>query len=667
MQETLTTHRDTAPAPLRMGKRNPAIPYAHRRLAFSVLVTVSVAVSLGSQRTGAAPPALGASDGTAQNDGTERFPHDDAVLLRLAQHWTLEREGTIRFREQWAVKLRDTRSLDRFADPRISHLRGDDQLIIHEAGTVLPDGSFLGVPEYSRNFAATDALAGWPEYARWQDMIVSFSGIEPGVVLKLDYEIVSPAGTSPWLDGLVRLNDLFPIVERSVSVSVPDGTPLHYQVEAGNEARVAMEEQSTGGVHTFRWSTSNLAGEREEPLAPPWTTRSPRLRFTTCANTSEWVSTLLSALDRAAVGNPDVEAFARAAVEKEAAPVEQVRKVAAKLRDTFNFVESPKALRRLSCRDARAVLKANYGNGLEAGALLLTALRSMGFKTSALVAVKPDEWTETGEIGPVLSSFDAAVVQVSLPEGTLYIHPRLGEIKNPGAWGRRFLLRTNDGRLDTLYVAARGESMTSDVQVTGKLSLAKDGNESGELRLQATGTFYDPEKLQTADAQKAWVAAIVGQVLSGVDVTAFTIGTLSGDMLRATVQVATTKPLPKVGGRTVVRFGDGPCLLSSIAIPLDRSERFADVRLGTRMRESIDLTIEFPDGFKTVTSPESLEPISGSWGTALQRVHTSDRSLRFTRTLATEKETLAAAEFLALRETLNTLRATRHLTAAVSE
>ncbi len=638
-----------------------------RGLAFGFLVAAFVAVPLCSQRAVAAPPTKGVRDAAAQTDGIDRFPHDDAVYLRLSQHWTLERDGTIRFREQWAVKLRNTRPLDRFADPRITHLRGDDKLTIHEARTILPDGSTLGVPEYSRNIAATDALAGWPEYARWQDMIVSFSGIEPGVVLELDYEVVSPPGTSPWLDGFVRLNDFFPIVERSVSVSVPDGTPLHHQVETGGDLKVAVEEKSIGGVHTFRWSASNLAGEREEPLSSPWIARSPRLRFTTCPDTSAWVSTLLSAMDRASVGHPDIEAFARAAIEKETAPAEQVRKVAAKIRDTFNFVESPNALRRLSCRDARTVLQANYGNGLEAGALLLTALQSLGFKTSALVAVKPDEWSEAGGIAPLLSSFDGAVVQATLPEGTLNLNPRQGEIKNPSVWGRRSLLRMNEGRLETVYVAARGERTPSDVQVSGKLALAKDGSASGELRLQATGAYYDPEKLQSADTQKAWIAAVVGQVLTGVDVSTFTIGTLSDETLRATIQVATTKPLPKAGTRTVVRFGDGPCLPSSLALPLERSERIADVQLGTRIQESIDLTIELPSGFKTATSPETLEPISGSWGTASQRVEMSDRNLRFTRTLATEKATLSAAEFLALRESLNTLRTTRRLTAAVSE
>ena len=601
-----------------------------------------------------------------QRDGAEPFPQEDAVFLRFAQHWTLERDGSTRYREQWAVKLRNNRPLDRFADPRISHLRDDDKVILHEAQTVLPDGSTLEVPDYGRNYAASDALAGWPLYAGWQDLIVSFSGIEAGVVLKLDYEVVSPAGTSPWLDGLVRLNDEFPVVERLVSVSVPDGTPLHHRLTRAQEAKFALEEKKSDGMHTFRWSAMNVAGQRDEPQALPWVMRSAGLKFTTCANPTAWATTLLSVVDRAAAAHSNVEAFARAAVEKENVPVEQVRKIAAKLRETFNVVESPKALRRLTCRDAQEVLHSNYGNELEAGALLLAALRAHGSKAMAMVAVKPDEWTASDEIAPALASFDGVVVQVSLPRETLHFHPRHGEIKNPGSWGRRTLLVVSDGRLETGYVETRGERSGSNLEVTGKLALAKDGTARGELRLAASGAYFDPAKLQTSDEQKAWATGVAGQILSGLEVSTVTIGTLSEDELHMTVQVASAGSLPKAGDRVVVRLGDGPSLPQGIALPLERSERAGDLRVGSRLSELVDVTVEIPTEFKKVVPPMTFEPISGSWGSAAQRAQLQDGSFRFTRSLTIEKSTLSASEFLALRDVVNTLRATRYLTMSVA-
>jgi len=605
--------------------------------------------------------------GASRRDGADRFPNDDAVFLRYAQDWTLDRDGAVHYREQWSVKLRNNRPIDRFGDPRIAHLRGDDTLVIREAKAVLLDGSVLKVPDYSLNLAATDAVAGWPEYSGWQDMIVSFSGIEPGVVLHLDYEVISPAGTLPWLEGQVRLTDRYPIVDRFVRVTVPEGTTLHYRLDAGSEAIASPEERSTGGNKTYRWMASNLPGENEEPLSPPWSILSPRLRFSTCPDVSTWAFNLLARVDRAAAPDKAIEAFARSAVENETDPAERIRKVAEKLGNTFNFVESPKALRSLSCRDAGQVYQSNYGNGLEAGSLLLAAVRSLGLDASPILGVKADEWAEADGLSPTLSSFDGSLARVSLPAGAVYLHPRYGEIKDPGTWGRRWLLGIRDGQFESVRVKARGEGTVSEVQVTGKVSLGKDGRASGELRVQASGAYFDPDKIRNADAQKSWAAALVAQVLSGFDVSSLSIVTLSDDTVRAMLQVATTNPLPKLGGRYVLRFGDGPALPQALTLPLERSERTTAVRIGTRIREVADLTVELPEGWKPEILPGSLELVSGAWGSASQHVSKADRTLRLARSVTIDRETLSPSEFLEARGVLNALRANKHLVAALQE
>jgi len=611
-----------------------------------------------------APPEAVVTKGTK---GADPFPNDDAVFLRYAQDWTLDRDGTTHYREQWSVKLRNNRPIDRFGDPRIAHLRGDDTLVIHEAKAVLPDGSVLKVPDYSFNLAATDAVAGWPEYSGWQDMIVSFSGIEPGVVLHLDYEVISPAGALPWLEGQVRLTDRYPIVDRFVRVTVPEGTTLHYRLDAGGEANASLEERSTGGNKTYRWMASNLPGENEEPVSLPWSMVSPRLRFSTCPDVSTWASNLLARVDRAAVPDKAIEAFALSAVDNETDPAERIRKVAEKLGNTFNFVDSPKALRSLSCRDAGQVYQSNYGNGLEAGSLLLAAVRSLGLDASPILGVKADEWAEADGLSPTLSSLDGSLALVSLPAGAVYLHPRYGEIKNPGTWGRRWLLGVRDGQFESVRVKARGEGAVSEVHVTGKVSLGKDGRASGELRVLASGAYFEPDKIRNADAQKAWAAALVAQVLGGFDVSSLSIVALSDDTVRATLQIATTNPLAKLGGRYVLRFGDGPALPQTLGLPLERSERTTAVRIGTRIREVTDLTVELPEGWKADVLPGSLEPVSGAWGSASQNVSKTDKTLHLARSVTIDKEMLSAAEFLEARGALNALRANKRLLAAVRE
>ncbi|MCH7925559.1 MAG: DUF3857 domain-containing protein, partial [Planctomycetes bacterium] len=202
--------------------------------------------------------------------GAAQFPEDDAIILRWEQHWTLDADGTVHRRDHRWMKLLNNRPIRRHGDPRIAHVKDGEKLIIHKAQSILPDGTVLPVPDYSFNEAANDAVSGWPEYSDWQDMIVSFSGIQPGVVLELDYEIVTPSGVMPWIEGDLRLNDTYPTVERVVTVTVPTRTAVHFRFDRADAMKASLKESTDGGSKTYRWSAGSLAGDRDEPGSLPW-------------------------------------------------------------------------------------------------------------------------------------------------------------------------------------------------------------------------------------------------------------------------------------------------------------------------------------------------------------------------------------------------------------
>jgi len=633
--------------------------------ALAASLVVLAVMGGGDPPVAARQPA--ASGKVSSGDSTGRFADEDAVILYLAQHWTLAADGTVRFREHRRVKLMNSRPIERFGDLRISHVAGGDKLAINKAISILPDSTVLPVPEYSFNLAATDAVAGWPEYAAWQDMIVSFSGIEPGVVLELDYEVTSPSGAVPWLDGSIRLADTYPILERVISVTVPDGQALRHHLDGDDGGGVSFEESHEAGFRTCRWKVANLPSDRNEPMSPPLARGSPRLNFTICPDSLTWASALLSRIERSAVPDKSIEALARTASESETDPVEKVRKVAEKIGNTFNFVESSKAWRGLACRPASDVYRTNYGNVLESGALLLAVMRALDMDAVAMAGVNAEEWNGPGAGAPTTSSFESAVVRVSLPDGAVYVHPRYGILRNPGSWGRRWLLGVQDGQLQSVYVGARGENAVSDVEVAGKITLGKDATATGELRIRATGIFFDPDKLRSAESQKAWAISIVGHVLDGFEVSSHSIVSLSGDMLQMTAGVTRKGAPEKLTGRHVVRFGDGPVLLEALRLPVERSARHTDLRVGTRVRERVDLAMALPDGWNVSIRPASLDRTEGAWGSAAQTVSVDKAALHLTRSISIDKEQLSPAEFDGLRIALNALRANNRLMAAVQE
>lgn len=609
----------------------------------------------------AARAQIGDTTATAAPDltaGAQQFPEEDAINLRWEQHWTVEPDGTVHRREHHWTKLLNSRPIRRLADPRIDFCKGQDRLIIHTAQSILPDGTVMPVPDYSFNLAAPDDVGRWPHFAAWQQQVICFSGVVDGVVLELDYEVVTQPGVLPWIGADLRLDDDYPTLQRVVSVTVPQDSVLQHRVDGITAERSQPVETTGGGMTTFSWTFENLPGTPAEPQSPPWQQRCARLRFSTCTSAA-WVALITKRVEQAAQPTESIKEFAEAAVEDEADPIERVRKLAGKLRDSFNYVSSPKTYREIECRPAADVLRSNYGNPLESAALCTAALRALGLEVSIEVAVDAKAWHEQV---PTNSALAGLVVVADLPDGPVRVHPQHGVVTSPGSFGEHWLLAlTESGALRSTYLEARGEKKPSEIHITGKLKVDAEGKAAGELRIRLTGAFYDPEKLQTAAKQEALVKSMVGRVLSDFTVADHSIATLSDEVLRATANVASTDTLKSYGAHHVLTFGAGPAFLNEFPLPLGRSYRKTAVPLDGEVRENVDLTIELPEGWTAAAVPASLSPVRESWGRVAQVVEVEGQTVRFRRTVHLTTDTIAPDGFATLREAINSLRAAQSL------
>jgi hypothetical protein len=596
----------------------------------------------------------GKAEGPDMSIGVDKFPGEDAVILRWEQHWTLEKDGAVRRRDHKWLKLLNRLPIRAVADPRLDYCVGQDELEIHTAVTHLPNGSVLPVADYSFNKTGPDDVAGWPEYTAWEQTVICFGGIEDNCVLELDYEIVTGPGFIPWLEADLCLHQDYPVVERVIQVTVPAGVKLYSQVDRATPEGDGFEESRQDDLTTYRWTFKNLPGAPAEPQSPPWQKRCGRLRFTTCAGAAEWVSAFAKPVDAASQSDEAIKKFAQAVIEHEADPREQVRKIAKKLHDSFSFVNSSKTMRSFDCRKAAEVLRSNYGSPLESAALLAAALRALEMDTSVQVAVEADSWN--AEV-PMRSAFAGVVVIVDLPDGPVRVHPQHGVFDDPGHWGRHWLLGIGPGdRLRAAYVRARGEKRPSEIQISGKIILDKTGKATGDLRIRLTGAFYDPRRLEDAGEQKSLIKGLLGRVLSEFQITDHSVATLSADVLKATVTVASKEELKSFDKERLLHLGSGPAFLPDFPMPLGRSQRKTDVQLAGRFSERVDLTIELPEGWQAAILPASMARAEGSWGSAQQTVEVDGRTVRFHRVIVTTTTTLAPNDFDSLREVVNSLR-----------
>lgn len=586
--------------------------------------------------------------------GAKDYPDTDAVILRREQSWTVGQDGSLRRRDHQWVKLLNSRAIGAFADPRIDYCVGQDEMTIHTARTILPDGKALPVEDYAFNKAGPDDVSGWAQYAGWVQTVICFPGIEDGCVLELDYEIVSKPGTYAWAEADLRLNEDYPAVRRVVSVTVPEGGAVFQQIDGLQPAPAPEKVAAEGGATTFRWTFEKLAAAPGEPQSLPWQKRCGRLRFTTCPGADTWVSAMIKAVDDAAQPNEAVKKFAEAAVEKEPDGYERIRKVAKKLADSFNFVGSWKTLHPLLCRDAGEVLRANYGNPLESAALLAAALKSLGMKASVELAVDAIAWDAKT---PTESAFAGVTVLVDSPDGAVRVHPQFGIIRSPGSWGRHVVIGLDaSGKAQPTYLEVRGEKAGSQVEIGGKITIGADGKATGDLRIRLAGAFYDPAGLETTAQQEALIKGLVGRVLGDCEVTSCSTSALSDEALKATAKVASKGELKAIGKSRMLRLGDGAALLNEFPLPLGRSYRKTDVYVGGRPAEEVDLTIELPKDWAAEILPTAVARAAGSWGSAERTVDVNGTTIRVRRSVTVAADPIPAKDFTTAREAVNSLR-----------
>lgn len=614
-----------------------------RRTALLANVLASLTIALVGEY-----PAL--ADGPDLTVGAKEYPDANAVILRWDQEWTLAPDGTVHRRDHQWVKLLNRRPIGRYADRTIDFRAGEDTVIIHRAQTHLPDGQVMPVPDYSYNLGATEAVAGWPAYADWQQRIISFSGVMPEATLELDYEVVTQSGVLPCMSAEVRLDGPDPIHERSVRVTTPKNVNL---ASAVTDAKGApRQEAAAGGATATVWRFSRIPAASAEALTPDWRTSSPKLCFSTQPDALAWTAGWTGPVTSAAEPDGPISEFAREKTKEALDARGRAEALVKALAERFNYLDNPAAWRSRSCRSASEVFASDYGNPLEAAAVTLAALRALEIAAAPAVAVEADAGLP--EV-PADDAFSAVLLRVESADGPFWLHPHDGVVADPGPWGPRMVLDPRDGKLVQTALAQRGANAGSGIDLSVQLTLADDGSATGKLSLTLSGIFAAPDNLKSQESQKKLIGAVVKRAVGDVKVTDFAVTKLSSEGFAATADIAADSLSAIQDGR-LVQLGEGPVFLKDVALPLAVSERNAPVELVGPIDEHTRIAITWPKEWKARLMPQALARLTGGWGALGQTVEASESGLTVVREAQIAAE-LSPADFTTLRDALNRLRA----------
>ncbi|MCC7290612.1 MAG: DUF3857 domain-containing protein [Phycisphaerales bacterium] len=582
-------------------------------------------------------------------------PTPDALIERWEQTWALGADGSQVYRELRHVRLNHERGYGEFVDPRITFDAGSDTVNVLVARTRLPDGRTLDVPDYSRNEVSPGGPAGWPAYAGIRQIVLTYSGIEPGCTVELEYEITSKPGARPHPEFNLQLDQRYPIKRRQVRVELA--------AELEGAALLARAPQQTrvtgvGEAGTFKgqasWNFSDVPAAVEEPYAAPWAETRPRLMFCLAAPVEAWLARNTRTIEAAADSSELITRLAREWTQNASTPGEKLRAIQEKLAATFNFVDFGSAPQPAGMRLASQALSANYGHGAAAAAVFAALAKGAGVAARVGVVVSDAEWSASVPLDAAIAGHVLVLDAGTSPE---FWSARSGRIERSASWDGHTVLVVADSKVQAFNLRPWTDAAESRCEVAGKLTLSDDSRYAGKVNISLTGLFISPASLVNRDQQRERLTRVVTRLVDKATVADFTVTSLSADGFSATVDVKSSDMVDKLdGGCRVMLAADAPWM-ADVAMPLTSAARTQPVRIEGAFEDRVDLSVEWPSAWKLDVRPIEVAAVQGEWGGVEQRIRAEANTLNVSRRTRVARRDLSAEDFSAARKVINALRA----------
>lgn len=575
---------------------------------------------------------LASAAGIAQEASSTK---PDAVIELWQQSWTQNADGAIVYHEKKHVRLNNDRAYGEFADPRITFNKDTDKVEVLVARVTTPDGRTLDVPPYARNEVAPRGAAGWPAFAGLRQLVLTLSGIEPGCLVELEYQVTSSAAAAKPLCGDIRATHRYPIRHREVTLSTPKSRPLSAAQFYADGADL-KRDASAGGERRFTWE--NLPARMDEPAQPAWQRSEPRLVYSTAGNASEWAAERWRRIETAADECPLIARLAAEWTKDISDAAEKLRAIQERLAASFNFVDFDVTWRPAQLRRASQVLESNYGLPEEAAALYLALARAAGANVRPALLVDGDAWVESAPqdgfvVADLLIAADASAGSKSTAgtSGEPMFSVRHGRVRPSAQFARAKLLRLAGDSLKEVQWIPWKSADDSIVALRGKITIDESGAFSGKVSLSAGGLFASPASVADRDGQQRRISDLLQRVLPAAAAVNFTVTKLADESFEADVDVKSSGPLEQLDGAYKLWIGPGPHT-SEIDVPLGDPDRITPIALPAPFSEQVQLTIEWPAGWKVESTPATIE--SNLFKDTLivrQSAETSGNSLRLAR------------------------------------
>ncbi len=605
------------------------------------IVTAFVAGLVALSGWGAGLPAP-----YAETPGVKAYPGADVLVLSDARTVTLAADGRVTQTVVRVEKILTFQGMDLAGDPKVSFNSQTQELRDYRLRTLTADGEVREARANSFNEMTPYELERAPAYTAWREMVMTKVGLDVGCVVESQWTV---ADKTPWrrfYDGDFLFAEPPPSLERTVAVTVPGGTALHYAFFNGT-AEPVVRADGTGTTYTWRLrdgAALPVGRAREEEL---WA--APRLLVTTCPDWATANKVFGPLVDAAvAAGSPKIAQKADALVKGAVTEFQKALALQRYVAEAINTVEWPLSDFGYAPRTAAQVFDSGYGHALDKAVLLCAMLQRVGiWAAPAACRPAPQGLPDPGAV-PCMAQMSRIIVHSKVDGATLWFDPVAPLAESSQRNFRDFKglpLTAGFGELHTMPALEAPDRLLADLRAT----LASNFSYEGEGTLELDGAYSPFYGWQgSAEALKSGVEEYLGGILPGAELTAHSVALLSPARTRVALKFKGQIPEEPKGPRLLKTGLPAGSLLARLP-QMHRSVRELPLLLGWPGEETVTLALALPKNLFPTYLPEEIQ-VTGEAGSGSQRWTTADGALRMSLEIRIPSRVIGPKTYPALRE-----------------
>lgn len=450
----------------------------------------------------------------------ERFPGADAVILSESTVITMDGGGLVSRRCHRVVALFTDNAIRMYGDPRILYNTETQELDVSIARIYMRDGTAVDTENNGFNQTTPFPLALTPDYADWQEMVVTHVGVEKRCVAELDYTISDKRRVVKRLSGVEHMAAEDPTLLRTLEIRLPGDARLKYVSISG-----APEPEIPGGG-VYKWRVEEIPGNLPGGDGVWEGDHLPTVCYSTAESWEEVLRDVAAGIGEADQRPASISVLVEDAVKEARTDEERVLNIHDAALGCVRSVDAPFALFADQPRGADRIFESAYAHSLDRAVLLSAMLREAGFESVPVLAASGKSWP--GDV-PVLQVFSRIFLEVSLGEGgddELLLDPGEPFVRDPRmSISGLNVARCRGGRGIVHVPERKADENKSSLDLT--IVFDGEGGIEGEGVAVLTGAFSPYYAIRgVGDETETFIKGGVGDMFSGAVIESWNLNKL---------------------------------------------------------------------------------------------------------------------------------------------